>query len=367
MRRLGTEGWAGLAMLVLAAGVAAPTLFGAFEPMIPRAWWALLFALFLAALFISTAARERSPLQYGAFAVAVTAAWAAVLTAQSTGLLLILLVITAATSAYVVPLWLSLVLVALNTGVVALVSLPLEAYRTEMVVLVGFYLLIQLATLLSSTTLIREQQMRRELGEAHAELKAAGVLLAESARTAERLRISRELHDLIGHQLTVLTLELETARHLDGPGAAVHLDRADTTARELLRDVRTTVGRLRSAPTDLERALREMTCGLPGLGVRVDVSPDVRLGDEHSAAFLRAAQEIVTNTLRHADAAKLHIQVSAASDTVTLLARDDGVGAGQAVFGNGLSGLRDRFTELGGDIAVDGSRGFQVTAWIPAP
>ena len=62
--------------------------------------------------------------------------------------------------------------------------------------------------------------MRTELARAHVELRAAAVLLEQSARTAERLRISRELHDLIGHQLTVLTLSLEAARHLEGKATA---------------------------------------------------------------------------------------------------------------------------------------------------
>lgn len=238
---------------------------------------------------------------------------------------------------------------------------------TESGILVGFYLLIQLATLLSSATLLREQRTRRKLAGAHVELKAASILLSESARTAERLRISRELHDLIGHQLTVLTLELETARHLDGDEARAHVERADRVARELLRDVRTTVGRLRTEAPDLERTLREMTDGLPGLSVSIEVSPAVRVGERESAAVVRAAQEIVTNTLRHADARQLWIEVVADDDDLILRARDDGRGARHIVSGNGLRGLRERFEELGGEVALDGREGFQVVARVPHP
>jgi signal transduction histidine kinase len=372
---MGTDAWAGLAMLAISVGVASPTLFGAAEPEIARGWWVVLFILFLAALLTATAVSAATPaatpisgaLRYGAYAASVISAWALVLTAQQTGLLLVLLVITAATSVYVVPLWLGLLVIALNTGVVLAVTIPNAPNATETVILTGFYLLIQLATLLSSATLIREQRMRRELAEAHVELQAASVLLSESARTAERLRISRELHDLIGHQLTVLTLELETARHVDREHVRTHLDRADGVARELLSDVRRTVGQLRTEAPDLERALRQMTSALPGLTVTIDVAPSVRVGEEQSAALVRAAQEIVTNTLRHADARELWIEVTSDQDVVALRAKDDGRGAAEDIeFGNGLTGLRERFAELGGEIAVDGRRGFMVSATVPA-
>lgn len=366
MRRIGTEAWAGLAMLAVSVGVAAPTVFGAAEPAIPRAWWIAVFMLFLAALLTGTAAQSSALLRYGGYVVSVLSAWLLVLVSQNTGLLLILLVITAASSVYVVPLWAGLVVVALNTGVVLAITIPHAPNATETLILTAFYLLIQLATILSSVTLVREQRMRRELAEAHVELQAASVLLSESARTAERLRISRELHDLIGHQLTVLTLELETARHVDGDSARIHLDRADQVARELLRDVRGTVGQLRSEAPDLERALRQMTAALPGLQVTIDVSPSLRVGEEQNAALVRAAQEIVTNTLRHADARELWIEVTSDQDVIALVAQDDGRGAADIEFGNGLEGLRERFAELGGDVTVDGRRGFAVSARVPA-
>ncbi|MGO1226527.1 MAG: sensor histidine kinase [Brachybacterium sp.] len=144
----------------------------------------------------------------------------------------------------------------------------------------GFYLMIQLATVFSTLTLLREKRMRTELAQAHVDLKAAGILLAESTRTAERLRISRELHDLIGHQLTVLTLNLEAARHVGPDRAREHVARADAVARGLLRDVRSTVGELRTQPVDLQEALRSMVEGIPGLQVDIAVDPDLNLGEE---------------------------------------------------------------------------------------
>lgn len=365
MRRLGTDDWAGLAMLALSVGVAAPILFGGFEPTIPRLWWIALFLLFMASLFGAVAV-QRPALRYGAYATSVVTSWAVVLTAQTMGMLLILIVLVAAMGAYVVPLRACFVVIGLNTVVIGIATLSISPSVPESLITTGFYLLIQLATLLSTTTLIREQRMRRELAEAHVELQAASILLSESTRTAERLRISRELHDLIGHQLTVLTLELETARHLDSDGGREHLERADRVARELLNDVRGTVGQLRTEAPDLDRAFRKMTDALPGLDVSIDVSPQLRIGEDQSAALVRAAQEIVTNTIRHAEARELWIEIKPVDDEIVLVARDDGRGAQQVAFGNGLLGLRERFTELGGTIAVDGSSGFSVTARVPA-
>lgn len=366
MKRLGTEGWAGIAMLAVSIGVASPTLFGMTEPIIPRGWWTVLFAVFVVSILAATAALDSQPVRRGSLALAIASSWALVLTAQSTGLLLVLLVVTAAASVYLIPLWASFVVVALNTGVIALLSTQASPGIGNLI-LIGFYLLIQAASVLSSATLTREQRMRGELAEAHVELRSASILLSESSRNAERLRISRDLHDLIGHQLTVLTLELETARHMPDEIARTHLDRADRVARELLRDVRATVGRLRSEAPDLERALHEMTAALPGLAVTVDVSPDVRVDEEHSEALIRAAQEIITNTLRHADARELRIEVRSEQEGVILHAVDDGRGARKFVLGNGLRGLQERFAGFGGEVTVDGRDGFAVTARMPVP
>lgn len=96
------------------------------------------------------------------------------------------------------------------------------------------------------------------------ELEAAGVLLENSAATNERLRISRELHDLIGHQLTVLNLELEAAKHREGSQAHQHVDQAANVAKDLLANVRTTVGELREAgPRGLQQSLERMAGAVP--------------------------------------------------------------------------------------------------------
>lgn len=367
MRRIGTEQWAGLAMLVVAVAVGLPVLLGMADPSIPRVWWIVLFCVFLGSLVIGSASEKPRRLNFMFFAVSLLTSWAVVLTSPGMGLLHILLVITAAVSVYIMPLWASALVIGLNTGVLAVASILRPVPLGELLTVLGFYLLIQSATVLSTTTLLREKRLRQELTEAHIDLRAASVLLSQSTRNAERLRISRELHDLIGHQLTVLTLELEAARHRPGERAEEHVERADGVARELLADVRTTVGELRQGTSDLAEVLHGVVRGMPDLVVTVDVDPEVRVDEQQQAAFVRGVQEIVTNALRHSGADTLRIAVTAEGGLTVLDAIDDGMGHRAPVPGNGLRGLRERFAELDGDVAVDGSDGFRVVATVPAP
>ncbi|GAA4693584.1 Signal transduction histidine kinase [Promicromonospora umidemergens] len=366
MRRLGTDEWSGLVMLAVAVAVGGPVLFGPVDPTIPRPWWVALFVVLFVTLLLAIVRERADLLRNCLYATAVVASWAAVLTTPHLGLLPVLLVIVAAVSVYVVPLWAGFVVVGLNTAVLAIVMAFSPRDPLDALITLGFYLLIQVASMLSSAALIREQRLRRELSQAHIDLRAASALLSESARTAERLRISRDLHDLIGHQLTVLTLELEAARHREGEQAREHVERANRVARDLLADVRLTVSELRTASSDLSETLRQVVRDLPDLEVTVDVEPDVQVDEEQAAALVRAVQEIATNTMRHADAKALWIEVAARPHGVVLTAVDDGRGYRELVPGNGLRGLAERFEALGGGVEFDGGDGFRVTARVPA-
>src|SRR5690606_3512456 len=111
------------------------------------------------------------------------------------------------------------------------------------------------------TALVARQQAqaREEQRQLNAELRATRLLLAESARINERTRISRELHDLLGHHLTALSLNLEVAGHLTEGRAKEHVGQAHTLARLLLTDVREAVSHLRvEKAIDLALTLRPL-------------------------------------------------------------------------------------------------------------
>jgi signal transduction histidine kinase len=230
----------------------------------------------------------------------------------------------------------------------------------------GFAAMGFVASLVASQQ-AEQRDVQRRL---NSELRATRALLAESSRIAERMRIARDLHDLIGHHLTALSLNLEVACHLTNEAAAVHVRKAQSTARLLLADVREVVSELRQDDSiDLTQALRSLTEGVPGLNVHVVMPPRFSVEDPRRAqVLLRCAQEIITNTARHAGARNLWLNFAYADASLLgLHARDDGRGAEQVEPGNGLSGMRERLQEFGGSLTLDGglSRGFALTVRLP--
>jgi len=221
------------------------------------------------------------------------------------------------------------------------------------------------------TSLVARQQTdaREEQRQLNTELRATRVLLAESARVNERTRISRELHDLLGHHLTALSLNLEVAGHITEGRAQEHVHQAHTLARLLLTDVREAVSQLRgSGAIDLAAALRPLAEQVPSLDIHLDVSSPLNVEDPEGAhVLLRCTQEIITNAIRHAAARNLWITARSEAGGVVLEARDDGVGAEALRVGNGLRGMRERLQQCGGDLQIQTRRGegFCLRASVP--
>ena len=208
----------------------------------------------------------------------------------------------------------------------------------------------QLFALATASLTARERRARQDLARAHGELLATRALLVESSRVAERLRISRDLHDALGHHLTALSLQLDVASRLTDGKAADHVQRAHAITRLLLSDVRDVVSELRvGSRFDIAAALRALVARAGTLTVHLDVPDVLELDDPaHADAIVRGVQEILTNTTRHADARNLWIRVESSADRITLQARDDGRGAPAFAIGHGLTGMRERFEECGG-------------------
>ena len=222
------------------------------------------------------------------------------------------------------------------------------------------------------TALVTKQQVeaREEQRRLNSELRATRTLLAESSRLAERMRISRELHDLIGHHLTALSLNLEVASHLVQGQAKEHVCQAQSVAKLLLGDVREVVSQLREGDSiDLTHALRNLTEGVPGLAIHLELPPRFSVEDPRRAqVLLRCAQEIITNTVRHAGARNLWLRFEHTEDRqMVIRAQDDGQGAPEFRQGNGLSGMRERLAQFGGrlEIATGRGRGFALDALLP--
>jgi signal transduction histidine kinase len=223
---------------------------------------------------------------------------------------------------------------------------------------------LQLVVLFTANALRREAETARALARAQA-------VIAHTVRGAERLRISRELHDAWGHELTALGLQLEIASHLTEPGRANdHVMQAKGLARDLLAKVRDVVSALREAERcDLKDSLEALAQSVPAPAIHVDIAPGVRVGPDQAHALMRCAQEAVTNAVRHAQASNLWLQVTSDGQGVRLVARDDGSARpASSSPGSGLVGMRERVESLGGRLAVrtEVEFGFTIDAWLPS-
>ncbi|GAA4716977.1 sensor histidine kinase [Sphingomonas lutea] len=229
---------------------------------------------------------------------------------------------------------------------------------------------LQLLFVFTAQALRREAEASRELTQANRELKAAQAIIANNVRDAERLRISRELHDAWGHELTALGLQLEIASNVAEPERANdHVLQAKGLARTLLGKVRDVVATLREAERcDLKTSLDALAKTVPTPTIHVAIAAGVQVDPEQAHALIRCAQEAVTNAVRHAQAENLWLQVTSDGDGVRLVARNDGqVRPKTTAPGSGLLGMRERLEGLGGKLAVRPGPdvGFTIDAWLP--
>jgi two-component system sensor histidine kinase DesK len=187
------------------------------------------------------------------------------------------------------------------------------------------------------------------------------------ATLAERERIARDLHDLLGHSLTAVVMRAQLTKELvlvDPQRARAEAEEIERNARDALAAVRSTVTgwRRTSIGAELEAARR----ALAGTGVTLRVDYDDKLillaSTEHELAL--ALREAVTNVARHAHANTCHIGLDVDDERVRLVIADDGVG-GNAPEGTGLTGLRERISKLGGAVQRTGSTGTTLTITVP--
>jgi len=223
-------------------------------------------------------------------------------------------------------------------GLVIRSHFSLEIALTLSISWLGF----QVFTVLMSHATAREAVARNDLAKLNAELRATQQLLVDSSQVSERMRIARELHDLVGHHLTGLSLNLEVASHLTEGKAQEHIETAQSVTKLLLQDVRQVVNTLRGDDSfDLDRAIRTLTKDIPKPRIHLDVPEDLGIYDPVRAeTILRCIQEIITNAVRHSGAQNLWIELVKTPDDVEVRARDDGRGVKQLRVGNGLTGMQ---------------------------
>ncbi|PYQ53008.1 MAG: hypothetical protein DMF59_02955 [Acidobacteria bacterium] len=186
-------------------------------------------------------------------------------------------------------------------------------------------------------------------------------IVEREARMKERLRIAQDLHDSLGHHLTALTLNLESALRREGAEARADVEKAQSLARGLLADVREIVAD--NEPVDVEASLKELATNVPRPRVHLQVEEGLTL----SHVILRCAQEIVTNAARHSAAENLWITIERSGGHLQLRAHDDGRGSVGSPEGFGLRGMRARVEAAGGELQIvnQPGRGSGVIAILP--
>ena len=212
--------------------------------------------------------------------------------------------------------------------------------------------------------------VERTSEEKDAELRLSHDEVRRLAATAERERIGRDLHDLLGHTLSLITLKSELANKLfdrDAAGAKREMADVERVARDALAQVRRAVTGIRAAGFAAELASAKLL--LESNGVHLDYElADAGMPAEVETALAMTVREAVTNIQRHARATRASIALECADGRLILRIADDGRG-GDISPGNGLTGMRERLAAIGAELHVESQRGHgtTLTASLPMP
>ena len=183
-----------------------------------------------------------------------------------------------------------------------------------------------------------------QLGNRHRRVQA------DLAVTAERERVARDVHDVLGHSLTVVTVKAELAERLvdrDPGRAKAELGEIQSLSRQALAEIRATVGGLRAATLDEQIVAARVA--LEGAGITADLPGDPSVVDpRHRIVLGWALREAVTNVVRHSAATSCRVEVGPS----WLCVSDDGRGLRDSPEGNGLRGLRERVGAAGGAVEL---------------
>ena len=250
-------------------------------------------------------------------------------------------------------------------------------------VLGAFFLVGILFVVVITELAVKEQRAKREVERLVSELKDANDQLRqyadqveELATLKERNRLAREIHDSLGHYLTVVIVQIEAAMAVfekDREGSLDVLRKAQGLAQQGLADVRRSVVALRASPTEARSLIDSLNalideCRISGLqtefqlvGTPRDLSPSAEL------ALYRAAQEALTNVRRHSQASVATVTLNYSTDSVWLKVHDDGIGATELTKGFGLVGMHERVQNLGGEVRITtaANQGFTLEVNLP--
>ena len=271
----------------------------------------------------------------------------------------VFVIYAAAVAAYLEPVRRAVLVIAALVGVLGLMlaisPVPLPWRFVGLAPALIFTIVTGAANLFDAE---RERAQRR--------LRRADEEIERLAALAERERIARDLHDLLGHTLSLIVVKSELAARLaesEPARAGDEMRDVERIGREALAEVRAAVVgyRAKGLRGELDGARR----ALAAAGVEATVEADLpALPIAYESALALALRESVTNVVRHADARHATIRIAVEESTVVLEVTDDGRG-GSAPEGAGLTGMRERIAALGGAVQRDGESGMRVRVTLP--
>lgn len=253
----------------------------------------------------------------------------------------------------------SLLLILANAAAVGMLWLRLRENPVNFSMTVSFVLIVGLANLF-----VAEQK------RSQCKLEKAREENAALAQVAERERIARDLHDVLGHTLSVIVLKAELAGRLlgrDDLRAKAEIADVEKTARTALAEVREAIGGYRSRGLQAEVDMARLTLDAAGVNLRCDTVPPALKAREETALSL-SVREAVTNIVRHAQATECTLRFALTADGFTLLEVEDNGRHSLVREGNGLRGMRARVEELGGRLRIEraATQGTRLTIELPA-
>jgi len=280
------------------------------------------------------------------------------------------------------PRWRWLVYVA----VIVVIVLPIGFYSTWgtalmnggiMMTAVFFVVLFTQFRMNEQEARIKAETLAHQLEVANHQLAEYASQAEELAATQERNRLAREIHDNLGHYLTIVNVQIEAAKVTleSEPARAMDaLDKAQDLARKGLSSVRESVATLRVSPVEnrsLEDAVAELVeeSKVGGVATTLNMMGTNRNIESKTAlALYRVVQEGLTNVRKHANASHVDVELDYSQDKkIRLMLRDDGAGAADTSGGFGLIGLRERIQLLGGEFSIQTkpNQGFQIDVTLP--
>lgn len=240
----------------------------------------------------------------------------------------------------------------------------------QVLVSVLLYGLLQVFSITMVQRAINERERREQMAALNRELIATRELLSQTATQSERVRIARDLHDILGHHMTALILNLEVASHTVEGQPKEKVEQSLAMAKLLLSDLRSAVGELRDESSlNLEESIKKLVADIPNFSIDVDFSSAPRIDDvEIAETLLRCTQEAVTNVLRHSTADRCLISMSGDHRSCTLSISDNGKSEIEIKPGNGLKGMQERVQARDGDLSWQQNKdGFHLQIKLTTP